>query len=214
MKKNIVLLVYSLISIGLYSQSTEVENILKEFSNKIKNQKTIYTKFIFSNLNQNNEVLDSFEGEMYLKKDKFKLLFPGNEIISDGKILWQYMEEVSEVTISEKEDDEGILSNPKKIFTIYEYEFKYKLNQEITINNTVNYEIDLFPIKIDESNYSRIRLLIGKSDMVLSSIKYFSKDGNIYTIIINDFKTDLTLDDSIFEFDAKNYPGVEINDMR
>ncbi|MFC2137315.1 outer membrane lipoprotein carrier protein LolA [Bacteroidota bacterium] len=214
MKNYLAVLLLCVLSVNLFSQDVDVESILKELSNKIKNQNTIQTDFVLSNLDQDDKVIDSFEGEMLIKDEKFKLTFTGNEIISDGESVWQYMAEINEVTISEKEDDEGLLSNPRMIFTIYEYEFKYKFNKEITINNAIHYEIDLFPLKLDESNYSRIRLLINKTELKLSSLKYFGKDGNKFSIIIKEFNTGINLEDSIFIFNEKLYPEIEINDMR
>ena len=214
MKKYLSVVIMCLLSANLLPQEVDVESILKQLSNKIKDHNTIQTNFIFSNLDHEDKVVDSFEGEMLIKDQKYKLTFTGNEIISDGKFIWQYIEEINEVTISEKEEDESLLSNPRKIFTIYEYEFKYKFNKEVTLNNDVYYEIDLFPIKLDESNFSRIRLLINKTDVELYSIKYFGKDGNKFSIIIDDFITGINLDDSIFVFDEKKYPEIEINDMR
>ena len=214
MKKNIAIFVLCFLSFNLFSQNIDVDELLKQLSNKINDHTTIKASFVFSNLDMEDKVIDSFEGNILIKDQKYKLTFTGNEIISDGKYVWQYMEEINEVTISEKEEDETIFSNPRKIFTIYEYEFKYKFNKEVTLDNIVYYEIDLFPIKLDENNFSRIRLLINKSEIELYNLKYFGKDGNNFSILINEFNTGIELNDSIFIFDEKKYPEIEINDMR
>lgn len=215
MKKLLILFLITPFCSYVFSQSENADNILKNFSGKFNKFQTIYTQFVFSNLDQNDELIDKFEGKLYLKDEKFKLVFPGNEIISDGIVLWQYNQDINEVTLTNKDaDDESILSNPKKIFTIYEEEFKFKLNRELQLGDIMVYEIDLFPKKLDESTYSRIRLFINKTGLDLVKVKYFSKDGKNFSLDITDFKTSINWDDSFFFFDEKKYPGVEINDMR
>ena len=42
----------------------------------------------------------------------------------------------------------------------------------------------------------------------------YEKDNTIYTYNIEQFKSDIPLDDKLFVFDKTKHPGVEVNDMR
>lgn len=214
-RKSISGLILLLVSVNILCQDNNTENILNQFSDKFKKSSTITTKFTLYNIDQQDEVSDNFEGEIFIKDNLFKLKFPGNVIISDGKVIWQYVEDLNEVTISEKEeDDESILSNPKKMFTVYKDEFKFKSHNEVTIDGKSAYEIDLFPKELDENSFSRIRLHIEKEGLALIDIKYFSKDANNIFIKINELDLDKPYDDSFFTFNPKEYKDIEVNDMR
>ena len=55
----------------------------------------------------------------------------------DGKTMWTYAEDIQEVTITEPDmDDEDFLSNPAKILTWYNRDFKYRYVQKIITGYT------------------------------------------------------------------------------
>jgi outer membrane lipoprotein-sorting protein len=217
MKKLVlILLLFSLPFAFIYPQkNNKADEILNKFSNKIKKHKSLKAKFNLTQIGMSGKVENSYTGEILLKGDKFKMTFPGNEICSDGKTIWQYMKELQEVTITNKEkDDESILTNPKRIFIIYKNEFKIHLNQEYKDKDKVYSEIDLFPKKLDKSNFSRIRLKIDKNNLELASVQYFSKDATKMIIDITEFKSDIQINDNEFVFDSSKHKDVEINDLR
>jgi outer membrane lipoprotein carrier protein len=216
MKKVILSILICFSAFSVFSQTNpEAENIINQFSAKIKKYSTIKVKFVFTQTGPNVTDQSPMSGEIYMKGDKFKMIFPGNEIYCDGQTLWQYMKELQEVTITNKDkNDESIITNPKRIFTIYKDEFKFKLNKEYQDGDKTLYEIDLFPKNLDKSNYSRIRLHIEKENLTLHEVKYFGKDGTNIQIEINEFISNQTMNDTIFIFDTSKFPNVEINDMR
>ena len=113
-----------LLSANTFAQIDEkADEILSKFSNKTKKLKTLDAKFTFIQTSLDEGEINSFEGEIYIKDDMFKLVFPGNEIYSMDNTLWQYMMELNEVTITEKDkEDDSFLNDPKKIFSIYKEE--------------------------------------------------------------------------------------------
>lgn len=216
MKKTILAILICLISFSVFSQSDpQAENIINQFSAKVKKCSTIKVKFVYTQTGPNVTDQAPMSGEIYMKDDKFKMIFPGNEIYSDGQTIWQYMKELQEVTITNKDkNDESVITNPKRIFNIYKEEFKFKLNKEYQDGSKTLYEIDLFPKNLDKSSYSRIRLHIDKENLNLCEVKYFGKDGNNVQIEISEFISNQTMNDNIFVFDSSKYPNVEVNDMR
>ncbi len=209
-------IIFILLPFNIFCQiDKKADNILSQFSEKTKKYNTITAKFTFRQFTHDEGEVDNFKGEIYIKDNQYKLTFPGNEIYTDGRTLWQYMIDLNEVTITIKEkDDDSFLNNPKKIFSIYKEEFKYKFNREFSEDGIQLYEIDLFPKKIDESTYSRLRLIINKNNLQLKSIEYFGKDANKFLIEIDNFLINEPLKDTFFKFMPENYPGIEISDMR
>ena len=214
--KNISLLSIFLIGcITLFAQQDpEAKKILDKLSEETKSHTVIQTNFeiIYKNIKDNNQNTSS--GSIVMKDNMYHMNFMGTESFFDGKTLWSYLPEVNEVNISEPEpDSEDIFSNPKKLFTIYESGYKYQHINTVYENN-VNYSIvDLYPVDLTE-DFSRIRLQINSNDLFLKSATIFGKDGSHYIISFNNYNTNTNFSDSYFVFNSKNYPDIEIIDMR
>lgn len=200
--------------VALAQQDPEAKNILDKLSEKTKSHKVISTDFKVTFKSVKDNIENSSEGKIIIKGDKYRLNFMNTEAFFDGKTLWNYLPEVNEVNITEPEpDDEDIFNNPKRLFTIYEEDYKYQLIGNSTKDNSDYAIIDLYPKDIDQ-DYSRIRLQINTSEYYLTSATVFGKDGSNYTIIIENFNTNEKFEDAYFIFDKTNYPEVEIIDMR
>ncbi len=120
--------------------------------------------YTYESLQENQHNTES--GTLVLQQDKFRLSVGESEIVCDGKTMWNHMESVNEVYISDPEennaDDEFFLSNPSDLFTFYQEDFKYRLTRELSFEGKEYYEIDLFPNDLNKS-YHTIKLLISKS---------------------------------------------------
>jgi len=127
--------------------------------------------------------------------------------ICNGETLWTVNEELKEANIIDPDENE--MFNPKSIFTLYEKNFRY----EPVTNTGDRVTVDLFPVGIDET-YSKIRMEILKSKDQIDRVVYYSKDGNQYIIKIKTFSANVPADDRQFNFDAKQFPGVKVFDMR
>ena len=215
MKKIILLTIFLLgYTVIIAQQDLEAKKILDQLSEKTKSHKIIKTDFKVSYKNIKDNIQNSSEGTITVKGDKYRMKFMDSELFYDGKTLWSYLPDVNEVNITEPEpDDEDIFNNPRRLFTIYENDYKYQLIDNISENGKDYALIDLFPFDLEE-DFSRIRLQINTNEYFLSSATIFGKDGSHYTITINNYKTNSNFDDSYFIFDENKYPDVEIIDMR
>jgi len=57
-------------------------------------------------------------------------------------------------------------------------------------------------------------LRIDKVNKQISNIVVNDKNGNVYTYLIKSFTPNVKVNDSLFSFDAKAHPGVEVVDLR
>lgn len=215
MERYIVLIIaFFSYSIAFGQQDPEAKIILDKLSEKTKSHKTISANFKVSFKNIKENIQNSSEGIIVLKGNKYRLNFMSTESFYDGKTLWNYLPEENEVNITDPDpDDEDIFNNPRKLFTIYENNYKYQLINNFTDNSTNYSLIDLYPMDINE-DYSRIRLQINTDQYFLSSATVFGKDGSHYTISIDNYKINKKVNDEYFVFDEGKYPNVEIIDMR
>ncbi|WP_372947698.1 LolA family protein [Mariniphaga sp.] len=215
--KHIFLLGIFLASVFFASaqQDPKAKQILDEVSENTRSFKTISAEFVFSMENKEMDINERNEGTIKLKGQKYVVDLPdiGVKVFSDGKTLWNYMEDGNQVTISNLEDGGSELMDPSSVFTIYEKGFQSKYAGEKTIGNAMVHQIELYP-DTDEHEVSKILLSIGKSDKMIKSALLYGTDGNLYGIEIKKMDTQTELPDSYFVFKTGDYGDVEIIDFR
>ncbi|MFW5831649.1 MAG: LolA family protein [Prolixibacteraceae bacterium] len=200
---------------SLAAQDRKAENILEEVSKKTRAYETVSVDFIFSMDNEEMEIHEENEGSIQLKGQKYMVNLPdiGVKVYSDGVSVWNYMEDGNQVTISSIDAESNELMNPSALFNIYEKDFKSKYIGEKNIEGETFHEIELFPGK-EEQDVEKIRLLINKPEMMLSSATLYGKDGNLYGIKMKNMQTNVGLPDDYFDFDPGEYDDIEIIDFR
>ena len=152
------------------------------------------------------------------KTNKFKMALyaPGGkveqEIISDGKTQWVYIQADKEVQINNVgKSTEGF--NPADIFTIYEKGYKYLFTGTKKIGGKLYQEIELTAENAN-TNFFKIKLQVDKTKKQIYSAQIFDKNGNRYTYTIKTFTPNPPVTAATFTYDAKAHPGVEVVDLR
>lgn len=195
-------------------QDPKAKTILDALSNKTKSYSSIRAQFTIGLENSRDNVKEEFSGSIVMKGEKYKLSAMGSETYFDGKTIWTYLAEVGEVYISSPEDNENsVLGNPSKLFTIYQEDFKFRYIADVTKGGKKLAEIDLYPNDLKQQ-FSRIKLFIDKDRLQIDSAMVFGKDGNTYVFVVNTFQTNISVKDSDFVFDPTAYKNVEVIDMR
>lgn len=196
-------------------QDTKAKQILEEVSKNTRSFNTISADFVFSMENKEMDINERNEGSIKLKGQKYVVDLPdlGVKVFSDGKTLWNYMEDGNQVTISNLEDGGSELMDPSSIFTIYEKGFQSKYAGEKNLGNETVHQIELFPDS-EEYEVSKILLSVGQSDKLIKSALLYGTDGNIYGIEVKKMDTQTELPDSYFVFNSADYSDVEVIDFR
>ena len=205
MKKSILILICY--PFFIFSQNNKAKSILDLLSKKTKSYSSIKAEFTNTFSNTITDLNESQSGTIYLKENAYKLELESQIIISDGETNWIYLIDEEEVNITEIDDEENEL-NPSKIFTIYEDGYNYKF-----INEGSNvYQINLIPK--ESSPFSKVELFINKHKMQISSFNMIDKQGSNYKYTIDSFETNIEFNNDFFIFNTKEYPEVEVIDLR
>jgi outer membrane lipoprotein carrier protein len=162
--------------------------------------------------NESEGVKEEFKGKIIVKGEKFRLSLEDQEIINNGTTVWTYLPSAKEVNIDNYDPGSDDI-NPVKIFEMYKKGFKYLYIADKTEAGVVLEEIDLVPEKKD-AQYFKIKMMIVKKDKSIQSWTMFDKSGNRYKYSITRFTPNVKLDDALFTFDIKKYPGIEVIDLR
>lgn len=209
-----------LFTVATFSQSNyigksdpQAKKILDNVSSKFKTYKTATANFTLKVENAAGKILESQSGVAYIKGNKYKITVPDQEIYSDGKNTWTYDKSAREVQVTKYDPSSNTIS-PQKIFTdFYDKDFLYKLNGESKKGNKIIQEIELTPTDKTKT-FFKVLLEVDKASKQITGTKVFEKNGNRYNYIINSLKANSPLSESLFSFNTKAHPGVEIIDLR
>ena len=198
----------------LFSQSDENAKILLDkVSAKTKEYKTIFLEFTNSieNTNQGLEKRTT-EGSLFIKDDKYKIIFLGNEQLFDGEKIYRIINDDLAIEIYNPEDIEEEGLSPTDILTLYETGYKFKMGELKEINNKPIQTIFLYP-ENTEQPFKHIELGIDLNKHQITHFIQFGKNGTNTEYYINNFKTNLTDIDSLLIFNPLLYEKFEIIDL-
>lgn len=210
------------------SHDPKAKVVLDKVTTITKGYDNLRASFDWTLENKAEKTKDTKSGHMFLKGAKYKMMLAGMEMFSDGTTMWTYSKGDNEITISEIDDsDESIVSNPAKIFSLYEKGFKYAMKGEeqrnvkakgadgkvATVKKTC-YVIDLYPESPKGKEFHTIELLVDKTTNLILSIDIKFKNGSDQIIEITEYKSNTNMPDALFTYDPSKYPGAEVNDMR
>lgn len=220
MMKRLLFGFFMLTGFTAFSQSSSIgksdpaaKKILDNVSSKFKTYKSVTANFSLRIENSGGKVQGTKSGTVNMKGSKYRVNISGQEIYSDGNNIWTYDRSANEVQLT-KFDPSANTITPQKMFTnFYDKDFLYKLNSEKKLGNKVIQQIELTPVDKTKT-FFKVLVDIDKNSRNIVSTKVFEKNGNRYIYTVTSMKTNAPLSESLFVFNSKNHPNVEVVDLR
>ncbi|WP_276504507.1 LolA family protein [Terrimonas pollutisoli] len=189
------------------------KQVLDAVSAKFKTFSSVQAGFVYKVENATGKALSNKNGTVWMKGNKYKVSFGGQDIFSDGKTVWNYDKNSNEVTINNI-DASGSTLTPQKLFTnFYDKDFLYLLNGEKKVGSKTLQEIEMTPTDKSKA-FHKVYLQVDKAAKTIYSTKVLENGGNRYTYTVSTMKTNAPIADNQFVFDKSKYPGVEVVDLR
>ncbi len=203
MKKTLILIIGILLSINLSAQTAEefFNNVIE----KTKSYNDVSIVFNYKIINKEAGIYETMSGYASMKGCSYKLNVDGQEMISDGKILWTHLIDDEEVMISEVTEDNN--ASPLAIIE----SFSNNVTVSFLENNAETKAIEIK--ENDGESFEKIILTTDK-DLKIKKVHAYLSDGNEFVYEITEFTTNQNLPDSMFTFNESLYPDVEVIDMR
>jgi len=198
-----------IISLNISAQNAE--QILEDLSTKTNAFENIKAAFSYKMINEEAGIDEVTNGSLLVSGEKYRLSIAGQEIISNGQTLWTYIPDSEEVQINEVSEESGF--SPSKLLSSYNEDYQAKMQKDITKEGILCYQLKLKPKK-EDSNFDYVILNIDKEQLQLMAFIIYDFDGNIFSYEINQFITNSDISEDSFNFDASQYPNVEVIDMR
>ncbi len=204
---------FALIAVGvmllLFAQSVsaqpEASVLVHKAVNNIRNHKNFEIVFNYY-LDPGTDVIVTKAGQAWFQGDAYKIIMEEQHTISDGTTLWSYLVDDGEVMVGNTSDEPD--STPFKLLTT--------LDKDCTATYLPPSTKDESVVELTNPNgpYKSIKLTINNKTNMVEAIVVRHEDSDPFIIQIDEWKFDKDYPDGFFTFDEKDYPNVDIIDMR
>lgn len=144
-------------------------------------------------------------GTIAIKGNKFNAKTPQAIVWYDGKTQWTYMKKNQEVNVSTPTEAQQQSMNPYKFISIYKNGFKLGMK-----NVSEGWQIHLYATN-QKRTMKEMYIVVGKNYLP-KTIRMRQSNGWT-TIKVTNFKAK-NLADTMFRFNAKDFPNAEVIDLR
>lgn len=198
--KKIVLMLTLLLSVAAtYGQTAK--SILDKCAATISSKDGVTASF-----KMESAQYGSASGTIAVKEKKFKATTEAAAMWFDGKTLWTYVSKNDEVNVTTPTEAQLQALNPYNFINLYKEGFKYTMSQSGN-----SYIVHL--TATDEARrIQELFITVDKKTYVPSEVKMLQKQ-KWTTFVVSDLKKQ-KLNDSLFKFNASDYPSAEVIDLR
>lgn len=213
--KNIQILIVLLISTLFLNAQIDpaASALLKKVSAKYKAYTSLKTDYSIKIHFADAKTDIVKKGTVHLKGPKFKMQIDEVVSICDGKNIWNYLPNEKQVQVSLYNKADGNIS-PEKFFTFWEKDYIYRVKESKVLNGKNITVIEMSPTTKKNGSIFKIDVTINASTNDLISFLIYEKNGTRTTYTLNNTTPNIPLTDAFFTFDAKQFPGVEVVDLR
>lgn len=203
--KNIIASLVLLFATQAVSAQNNAEAIIRLMVNQMKSHKNVEMTYKYQ-VSTEGITTENQQGKGWLQGEAYKVEMVEQQIISDGKTIWNYLIDEEEVMISNA--TEGVDNTPLKLLTSLDENYAATLTGMDAQGDAV---IELANPK---GQYKRVTLRVNANKLSINSLDVYMEDGTKLTITMEEMKFDQDLDKDFFTFDTKKYPKVDVIDMR
>lgn len=163
-------------------------------------------------INKGSQPQGESRGDIYIKKNKFHIANTDLLTWFDGTTQWLMLKNSGEVNVTTPTKEEIQSINPYTF--IYLYRKGYKASHETIIyNNRKCYDVKLIAHKSQEK-MQQINIYIDQQSFLPLYIS-LTDDRKVTTLVkLRQVKNNVNIKDSFFTFNPKNYPNIDIIDLR
>lgn len=215
MKKYIFSVLIALLSLPVTAQQqqSQAKAVLDKTADAFRKAGGVKADFVVKSVT-NGLAGGAESGTIQLKGEKFVLKTSATVTWFDGKTQWSYLPKNDEVNVSNPTPEELQQMNPYAFLYMYQQGFSYKLGTTKTHQGKAVWEVVL-TTKDRKQALEHVVLYVTKETYRPVYLLLQQRGQQARTeITVTDYQTRQNYADSLFAFDPKQYPGVEVIDLR
>ncbi len=211
MFKNIILLFALLLPCVVQAQSNRAEKLLDKAVSTIKADAGVKMGFTIRMCDSSGEEMFDEKGTLKLDGAKYALLTDGMKLWCDGSTQWSYLAQNNEIYISEPNDDDARVFSPVHIMELYKHGFRCAVDEKLTTAK----EDAVTMTEIARGNdIKKVTVLLGKQNSLPIRLIVSYENGSTANIVVDSYKSKCKFSGKEFRCREKDFPGVEVVDMR
>lgn len=204
-----------MLSFALHAAEDRAERILDEAVAKLKADSGVQMEFEYSIFDADTELQFSDKGTLFIDSDKivkgkecFALLMEQLKIWCNGSVQWNYSGQTNEIYITGANSEEAHNLSPLYIMQLYKSGYSCSLVEDTKYNVITlqpadsNGEFDKVVVTLDKKSLNPVKIVL-----------LMNGNGSI-EIVINNYKAGCKFSREQFTCPVKEFPEVEIVDMR
>ncbi|UII79340.1 outer membrane lipoprotein carrier protein LolA [Flagellimonas sp. CMM7] len=200
------LLFIGIMTLGLCSygqNSPKAKALLDDVYTKAMSYDNIYIDFNSTLENTEANLKQETNGNVTISGDKYMLDYLGAQQLNDGKKVYTIVPENEEVTIEDVNEDNNVVT-PSKMLTFYRTGHNYQWDILQNVGGRKIQYVKLTPI---DSNTEIKSILLGVDVQTKHIYKLIQigENSTKTSITVNSFKTNQSLSNTLFTFNAKKY---------
>jgi hypothetical protein len=212
MKQRITLLALLIVT-SLFSQNSKpAETLLNEVYSTAQSYENISVDFKYVLENDSEDIKQETRGDVIMKGDKYVLNVLGITRLFDGKKLYTISPEDEEVTVSSNNSEDENNMTLSKMMSFYKDGYNYNMD---IIQNVEGRKIQFVKLNPIDTNaeVKDIYLGIDLNTKHIYKLIEIGVNGTKTTLIVNSFKTDEPISETLFTFDQNKYKDYYINNL-
>lgn len=212
MKQKMTLLAF-LIGTSLFSQNSKpAETLLNEVYATAQSYENISVDFKYVLENDSEDIKQETQGDVIMKGDKYVLNILGITRLFDGKKLYTISPEDEEVTVSSDNSEDENNMTLSKMMSFYKDGYNYNMDILQNVKGRKIQFVKLTPIDTN-AEVKDIYLGIDLNTKHIYKLIEIGINGTKTTLIVNSFKTDEPISETLFTFDQNKYKDYYINNL-
>ncbi|MFN3554672.1 MAG: LolA family protein [Bacteroidales bacterium] len=214
-----ITLMFCLASLMALSQSAhetraeqKAKELLEKASARLKSLRSLEAEFTYTMENTSMEINETYTGKLFSKGDKYRMTLGDNIFISDGRTVWNYLDDLYEIHINYVENMEGGLT-PTALLANFGTEYRSRFVRQETFRGKTVDIIDLVPNT--PQSFFKYRVALDASDQMIVYTVAYDRHGGTYTYTLTRVRVNPTLSDDLFVFRRSDFPeNVDVIDLR
>lgn len=179
------------------------DDLLSRAAANISRSKSLTARFSLSSAE------GTATGSILLAGDKFRMISPDMSVWYDGRTQWTYSQAAGECNVTEPTPDELAQINPFAVINAFRRNYNVSVASRTKSAVTLN-----LAAKSKKAQIKSVRLTLNASTLYPSAITLTDRRGKQVKITVSSVKAGGAVSQNIFKYNPRQYPGVEVIDLR
>jgi outer membrane lipoprotein carrier protein len=184
------------------AQDPKADKIIKASQDRFNSLTDVQAEFIYTLTSPDQKKPVVKRGTVTLKKSKYKIIFPDEEMYCNGKYTWVVLKTDTEIMKNDFNAKEDL--SPDRLYKMYEKDVKSAYEKE----EAGAHKVTLFANNDDGDIWKTVLWINIESKLIQKAIMY-ARNGSQYQYEMTNIRVNTGVPDADFTLDEKKYIDMD-----